>query len=164
MSEQQVIVNVQNNFWKDSEQPISEERWNLWFQRWLQSLETSLPEAQEYELSLLLTDDHDMTQFNAQYRNQNRPTDVLAFAALEAEIPVSEDYLDEPLYLGDLIISVETAARQAEDKGHSLMLELAWLASHGCLHLLGWDHPDDQSLELMLTQQEKLLQLVGLEF
>jgi probable rRNA maturation factor len=61
------------------------------------------------------------------------------------------------------VISVETADRQAQQQGHSLKTELAWLASHGCLHLLGWDHPDLESLKRMLNQQVTLLQAINLE-
>ena len=65
--------------------------------------------------------------------------------------------LGAPLELGDIVISVETAARQASEHGHSLVQELQFLASHGLLHLLGWDHPDDASLAAMLARQEALL-------
>ena len=63
----------------------------------------------------------------------------------------------EPLELGDIVISLETAARQAPDHDHSLPEELLFLATHGLLHLLGWDHPDDTSLAAMLRKQEELL-------
>ena len=63
----------------------------------------------------------------------------------------------EALELGDIVISLETAARQAPDQGHSLAQELQFLASHGLLHLLGWDHPDDASLQAMLARQDQLL-------
>jgi probable rRNA maturation factor len=68
----------------------------------------------------------------------------------------------EPLYLGDIAISIDTAQRQAQQQGHSLKTELAWLAAHGFLHLLGWDHPDEESLTQMLDRQETLLQAIGL--
>lgn len=68
-----------------------------------------------------------------------------------------------PLELGDIVISVETAARQASDHGHDLARELLFLASHGLLHLLGWDHPDEDSLALMLARQEALLAAVPAE-
>lgn len=64
----------------------------------------------------------------------------------------------EPLELGDIVISLETAARQAAEQGHTLEHELLFLASHGLLHLLGWDHPDEASLTAMLARQEALLQ------
>jgi probable rRNA maturation factor len=67
-----------------------------------------------------------------------------------------------PLYLGDIVISIDTAQQQAQKQGHTLLTELAWLASHGLLHLLGWDHPDEESLERMLKQQVKLLKSVGI--
>ncbi len=85
------------------------------------------------------------------------PTDVLAFAALEGESLLLEED-DSPLYLGDIVVSLETAQRQAAEQRHPLETELAWLVSHGLLHLLGWDHPDDAQLAAMLTQQRSLLQ------
>lgn len=136
--------------------------WQNWLEVWLSSLNNQLPEAEAYELTLRLTNNAEIQELNTQYRQQNKPTDVLAFAALEAEIPVFTLTDPEPLYLGDIVISVETAARQAQQNNHSLTIELAWLASHGLLHLLGWDHPDDASLENMLDQQANLLKQVGL--
>jgi probable rRNA maturation factor len=110
---------------------------------------------------LRLTNDAEIQSLNAQYRQKDQPTDVLAFAALEDELPLLPDQ-DEPLYLGDIVISVETALVQAAQQGHSLQVELAWLAAHALLHLLGWDHPDADSLLKMLHQQEILLQTVGM--
>ncbi len=145
--------------------PIPLEKWETWFQDWLESLSQIAPEEQisldldqAYELSLRLTDDTEIQTLNAQYRQIDKPTDVLAFAALEVDSPQIEEL---PLYLGDIVISVETAQRQADQQGHDLSYELAWLAAHGLLHLLGWDHPDDDHLMRMLSQQEALLQVVG---
>jgi len=142
--------------------PISLMEWQRWLEVWLVSLDRDLPKADSYELTLRLTDDAEIQALNSQYRQQNKPTDVLAFATLEAEMPIFQPEEPEPLYLGDIIISVETAARQAQQNNHSLTIELAWLASHGLLHLLGWDHPDDARLEEMLAQQANLLKQVGL--
>jgi probable rRNA maturation factor len=142
---------------------VTEATWQQWFECWLNLLSPTLSPAHSYELSLRLTDDAEIQQLNAQYRQQNRPTDVLSFAALEVDTPQSPDLLSsQPLYLGDLIISVETAIRQADRQGHPLITELAWLSVHGLLHLLGWDHPDDQSLARMLAQQDQLLAAVAL--
>ncbi len=66
----------------------------------------------------------------------------------------------EPLELGDIILSVETAVRQAPDHGHGPVRELLFLASHGLLHLLGWDHPDEGSLAAMLARQEALIEIL----
>jgi probable rRNA maturation factor len=148
--------------------PITLEKWETWFQDWLEALsqiglEEQIPLGldQAYELSLRLTDDTEIQTLNAQYRQIDKPTDVLAFAALEVDSPQSEEMRSLPLYLGDIVISVETAQRQADQQGHDLSYELAWLAAHGLLHLLGWDHPDDDHLMRMLSQQEALLQVVG---
>lgn len=138
------------------------ERWHDWFQRWLEELEPNLSPIEAYELSLRLTDDREMQALNAQYRQQDKPTDVLAFAALETDYPLVDEQVSLPLYLGDIVISIDTAQQQAQAQNHSLETELAWLASHGLLHLLGWDHPDEEHLVQMLTQQKALLHTVGL--
>jgi probable rRNA maturation factor len=165
----QVEVAVQDCFFVPVEAgaPIAEETWQDWFRQWLEVLQPSLLELnllnQSYELSLRLTDNAEIQALNAQYRHVNQPTDVLAFAALEVESPQVEGQSEQPLYLGDIVISVETAQIQAAQQQHSLKQELAWLAAHALLHLLGWDHPDEDSLLCMLKQQELLLQTVGLK-
>jgi probable rRNA maturation factor len=140
---------------------ITEQQWQQWFEKWLNHLDPKLSALNAYEVSLLLTADAEIRQLNTTYRHQNTPTDVLAFAALEWEGPVSESQAELPINLGDIVISVETAIRQA--KNHSLLVELAWLASHGLLHLLGWDHPDISDLDRMLTEQARLMARIGLE-
>lgn len=162
-----IDLNVQDAFAVNSNQAqtyISSQTWKKWFQIWGITLLSYLPVASTYELTLRLTGDQEIHSLNAQYRQKNQPTDVLAFATLEWDFPKITDEPDssEPLYIGDIIISVETAQKQAQQQGHSLQRELPWLASHGFLHLLGWDHPDEQSLQKMLQQQETLLKIVGL--
>lgn len=162
----QVEVNVQDYFdYLDHNShinPIPAATWQAWFRYWLEVLQNQLPLASSYELSLRLTDDAEIEDLNAQYRQQNKPTDVLAFAALESDLPDLGEIATEPLYLGDIVISVDTAVRQAMQQGHPLQTELAWLAAHGLLHLIGWDHPDDDRLNQMLAQQTSLLQQVGI--
>lgn len=160
----QVELSVQDCSSDTTNPLISAQTWESWFCCWLETLHADMPQAQAYELSLRLTDDAEIQELNAQYRHQNKPTDVLAFAALEVESPLSDEMQSSlPLYLGDIIISVDTAARQAQQQGHRLPTELAWLAAHGLLHLLGWDHPDEESLTRMLNQQALLLETVGLD-
>jgi probable rRNA maturation factor len=126
-------------------------------------MQPDLSPLQAYELSLRLTSDREIQSLNAQYSQQDKPTDVLAFAALETDYPQIDHLQSQmPLYLGDIVISMDTAQQQAQSQGHSLKTELAWLATHGFLHLLGWDHPDDASLTRMLDQQRVLLCQVGL--
>lgn len=87
----------------------------------------------ESELSIDLVGDRRMRRLNRQYRKKDRTTDVLAFAMRESASPVSA-------LLGDVVISVPTARRQAKEGGRSLSEELAWLLVHGVLHLCGYDH------------------------
>ncbi|MEG4235466.1 rRNA maturation RNase YbeY [Microcoleus sp. Pol11C3] len=142
---------------------ILAETWENWFSVWLENQAADVPAAPAYEVSLRLTADTEMQALNLQYRQLDRSTDVLAFAALEVDCPQLEEMQSsEPLYLGDIVISIDTANRQAQQQGHPLKTELAWLAAHGFLHLLGWDHPDEESLTQMLDQQETLLRAIGL--
>ncbi len=138
---------------------LDEIPWQNWFQTWLEALASQIQFADSYELSLRLNSDREIQALNYQYRQQNKPTDVLAFAALETEL-IQPENTGEPLYLGDIVISLDTAANQASDRGHDLVTEVAWLASHGLLHLLGWDHPDETNLQKMLLKQASLLELV----
>jgi len=143
----------------------AEGHWQPLLSQWLAQLAGELPaelHASAYSLGLLLTDDATITALNGEWRQRPEPTDVLAFAAQEeAEdgMPVQPlpGELEATLELGDIVISLETAARQAEDHDHSLAEELLFLASHGLLHLLGWDHPDEASLAVMLAWQDKLM-------
>ncbi|MEM7590369.1 MAG: rRNA maturation RNase YbeY [Cyanobacteria bacterium P01_A01_bin.83] len=135
--------------------------WSQWMQSWLDKLSLSADLAPNCELSLRLTSDRQIQALNHQYRFLDNPTDVLAFAATEAEILLPQDFA-EPLYLGDIVISIDTALKQAKEQKHSLIVELAWLSSHGLLHLLGWDHPNDVSLQQMLNQQCSLINLLNL--
>ncbi len=133
------------------------------FQQWLSQLHPTLPEPWQrsnYEASLRFTDDTEIKALNAEYRHKDQPTDVLSFAALEVDYPSP---LGTPLELGDIIIAIPTAQRQAHQRGHTLTTEIIWLAAHGLLHLLGWDHPDEESLLRMLQQQAALLGTVGIE-
>ncbi len=139
-------------------QPITEQQWEQYFATWIEQPGLSLPSAPGYEIALRLTDDQEIQQLNSQYRQQDRATDVLAFASIDESIPYPAG---EAVYLGDIIISVDTAQRQAIEQNHSLSIELLWLASHGFLHLLGWDHPDDLTLAEMLACQGRLLGTIG---
>ena len=143
--------------------------WTELLAGWLEQLQGELPsplQAATYCLGLSLVDDAEIAELNQQWRQIAGPTDVLAFAAQEcaAQEFAGQEAFPMPLppelgglELGDIVISLETAARQAPEHGHSLVEELQFLASHGLLHLLDWDHPDEASLAAMLARQERLL-------
>ena len=136
----------------------AEQRWIALMACWLAELGPELPaalQAPSFSLGLRLTDDHEMAGLNEQWRGILGPTGVLAFPAQE-ELPTLM-HPEGTLELGDIIISLDSAARQAADVGQNLREELLFLASHGLLHLLGWDHPDQASLEVMLARQDRLV-------
>jgi probable rRNA maturation factor len=108
-----------------------------------------------HELSVALVDDATIRELNRSYRNQNKATDVLAFAMSEGEQLPGLD--GEPLLLGDVIISVPTAGRQADRRNRPLLDELTMLLAHGLLHLLGYDH-DTAKTEREMTAATEMLE------
>lgn len=109
------------------------------------------------EIALLIGDDTLLQQLNWDYRGQDKPTDVLSF---EGERESSRP--KQPRHLGDIAISLERARRQAGDYGHSFERELAYLVVHGTLHLLGYDHENDDEQAAMRGVEEAALTAVGL--
>ncbi len=109
------------------------------------------------EVSFLLTDDKQIHKLNREYRGFDKPTDVLAFALSEGEpMPNSEGLL------GDVIVSVETARRQARTAKRPLVDELAMLLAHGLLHLLGYDHRTAKEDRVMRAETTRLTDLADL--
>lgn len=121
------------------------------------------------EICITLVDDDRICEINRQFRKVNSSTDVLSFPMVhmyEGRIISGEgDYdMDQGiLLLGDIVISLEKAEKQAEEYGHSFERELAFLTSHGCLHLMGYDHENDEQEMKMLARQEMVLNKMGLK-
>jgi probable rRNA maturation factor len=110
--------------------------------------------AGEFDLTVLLSDDDQVQRLNRQFRDVDATTDVLAFLAGDTD-PDSQS-----VYLGDIIISFQQAARQAAAGGHPLEDELQLLVVHGVLHLLGYDHTDaEERAEMWALQADVLAQL-----
>ena len=107
-------------------------------------------------LTVVLTDDHKVRQMNEEYAGEDHATDVLSFPSgdLDPETGVP--------YLGDILIAVPIAQKQADEKGHDLGDELSLLAIHGTLHLLGYDHADEESKNRMWSLQTAALQSLGI--
>jgi len=117
----------------------------------------------DYDLSdktvsvdIVLTDDEEIQELNSSYRGIDKPTDVLSFA-LFADGPEREITPDNEIALGEVIISVETAKMQADESGITLEDQVDFLLCHGILHLMGYDHPDEESLEVILKIQDEIL-------
>lgn len=112
---------------------------------------------EDAELSLFLTDDETVHELNRTYRGVDKTTDVLSFSQREGENPDLWDNL-----LGDVIISVDQAQRQAAEYGHSMAREVGFLTVHGVLHLLGWDHEEPEDERRMMGKTEDILAAIGL--
>lgn len=114
----------------------------------------------DVEVSITLVDNDEIQVLNREHRGLDQPTDVLSFSQLEgeelAEVP------DGPLMLGDLVISLERCAEQAEEYGHSFERELGFLVAHGMLHLLGMDHQTAEEEAAMMASTEEILGKLGL--
>jgi probable rRNA maturation factor len=117
------------------------------------------------EVALTLVDNDAIHDLNRVYRGIDRPTDVLSFAMRELgeEEPLiqqpDQDEMNE--LLGDIIISIPKAIEQAEEYGHSFERELGFLFVHGFLHLVGYDHQDEEAERIMFSKQEQILQAAG---
>jgi probable rRNA maturation factor len=121
--------------------------------RFLRRAGHELPPRHADGFTVCLVSDRRMREYNRAFRSADRPTDVLSFPGDEEPDPEGR------IHLGDVVIAVPTAARQARDAGHSLARELKILALHGYLHLLGHDHETDrgQMRRLQRRLERKLL-------
>lgn len=116
------------------------------------------------EVSLSFVDNEEIHRLNREFRGIDRPTDVLSFPMIDDEEDAGDiDIYDDSVVLGDIIISAEKAVSQAQEYGHSVERELAFLAVHSILHLLGYDHETSKEDEKeMFAKQENILNIAGI--
>lgn len=118
----------------------------------------------EAEVSVTFVTNDIIQAINNEYRGKNTPTDVISFAM--EELGEGEQEIigaDEPRMLGDIIISLDRTKEQAADYGHSFERELGFLAVHGFLHLLGYDHMNEEEEKEMFSKQENILASLGIK-
>lgn len=120
-----------------------------------------LYDVENSEVSVTLTNDEHIHSLNREYRGLDRPTDVLSFAFVDSEEPEIEDG-PETEVLGDIIISLERAWAQAQEYGHSMERELSFLTVHGMLHLLGYDHMEEEERMEMEEEQRYIMGKLGI--
>lgn len=115
------------------------------------------------EVGISFVDNERIRIINRDYRGKDKPTDVISFALEEkGEGEVEIVGADIPPLLGDIIISIPKAKEQAQEYGHSFMRELGFLAVHGFLHLLGYDHKTEEEEKIMFSKQKDILERYGL--
>ncbi|AGK54962.1 rRNA maturation RNase YbeY [Bacillus sp. 1NLA3E] len=116
------------------------------------------------EVSVTFVTNEKIQEINREYRGKDQPTDVISFAMEElGEGEIQLNGLDIPRILGDIIISVSKADEQAAEYGHSFKRELGFLAVHGFLHLLGYDHETSEDEKIMFSKQKEVLDEYGLQ-
>ena len=126
------------------------------------------------EVNLILTANEGMHQINQEFRQIDRPTDVLSFPMLDYENPGDFSFLEEEskenfnpdtgeVLLGDIMISVEKVKEQAKEYGHSVEREFAFLIVHSMLHLFGYDHIEEQDAAIMEPKQKEILEKLDLK-
>ncbi|PAD36506.1 MULTISPECIES: rRNA maturation RNase YbeY [Terribacillus] len=120
--------------------------------------------TEEAEMSITFVDNTEIQIINRNYRQKDAPTDVISFA-MQEEGEGEQQIIGEeiPIVYGDIIISVDKAKEQAEEYEHSVERELGFLALHGFLHLLGYDHMNDADEKKMFGRQEEILNGFGLK-
>lgn len=117
---------------------------------------------ENYEIDVSLVDDETIHQINRDYRNVDRVTDVISFAFNDDKDPNDQiNSLEVQKMLGEILICLPQAKRQAAEIGNTLERELSFLFTHGLLHLLGYDHMTPEDEAIMFPLQEKILSLVG---
>lgn len=122
----------------------------------------------EVEVSVSFVDNEEMRSLNREYRGIDSTTDVLSFPMMEfsdeefEEDEEDAEYIEEELPLGDIVISMEKAKEQAQEYGHSFEREFAFLLVHGMLHLLGYDHENEEDEKTMFEKQENILREMNL--
>lgn len=109
------------------------------------------------EVNVVVGDDEMLQNLNREYRSKDAPTDVLSFSYIEGEEDIDSD--DPDFAVGDIFVSLDKAALQAESAGHSTARELAFLAVHGMLHLLGYDHIEDNEAALMRKKELAVMEI-----
>ncbi|MEW6326312.1 MAG: rRNA maturation RNase YbeY [Thermodesulfobacteriota bacterium] len=107
------------------------------------------------ELSILFVNDEEISRLNELYLNRSGPTNVISFPMRSPELPAIH-----PEILGDVVISTETAGREAGQEGISFEAKIDWLLVHGILHLLGYDHEKTKEARIMFKKERELLDLL----
>lgn len=119
----------------------------------------------DVDVYITLTNNEEIHKINKEYREVDRPTDVLSFPMYEREdiIKLKEESNDEvEKILGDIIVSIEKVKEQADEYGHSFERELAYLVTHGMLHLLGYDHIIEDEQKIMRQREEEILGMLNI--
>lgn len=116
--------------------------------------------GRDVEVSIVLANDDLVQVLNREYRGKDKPTNVLSFASLDADDPLPPE---GPVHLGDLILAYETLEREAQEQNKSLKDHFTHLLVHGTLHLLGYDHIEEDEATMMETTEIRILERLNIQ-
>ena len=114
-------------------------------------------EAPPSEIAVVLSDDEHIRELNKHHRGMDKPTNVLSFPSARLKTPAGT-----PRFLGDIVLAYETVTREAAEESKTIENHLSHLVVHGVLHLLGYDHEDDDEAEIMEARERKILANLGI--
>ncbi|MCP4395322.1 MAG: rRNA maturation RNase YbeY [Alphaproteobacteria bacterium] len=164
MPQPNIYISIDDNGWLTA-LPDYEELCEKIVHACLAACEDDLTSYDNSEVSILLTNDTHIQELNRDYRGKDKPTNVLSFASLDDEENTEVTNLensDSPLILGDIIIALETTKNEATEQSKTLENHFCHLIAHGSLHLLGYDHMNDEEAEKMEKLETEILTEFGI--
>lgn len=144
-----------------NDKKLVERQWHLKMEEAIEiCLKHEHLDTEKIEVSISFVSNEEIQQLNAQYRGNDRVTDVLSFPQYEDIEAINES---EVICLGDIVISLEKANEQSIEYGHTFLRELVYLTVHSVLHLLGYDHMTDEEKKVMRDKEEMIMKEIHLE-
>ena len=144
-------IDLRSPFWSAMQ---DQQSWTVFFTHILSTMKTCISfSCDDPTISISLVDDHTMQSLNKQYRHKDKPTNVLAFPA--------EDSFIKKICLGDIVLSFETIQNEALEQNKPFMDHIAHMFVHGVLHLLGFDHIEDEDRRMMESKEIEILEHLG---
>ncbi len=155
----ELAVHVADDGWLSWQ---TSEEWQMYAYKLVCTTLNSIGWTRLSEVSLMLTNDKHMQELNYTYRQKNKPTNVLSFPAFQREELASVSRLQEPVILGDIVLSLETVLKESQEQGKLFLNHFAHLLVHGTLHLMGYDHENDKDAEEMENLEIRILNNLGM--
>ena len=149
-----ILVQIDYSLWSSWH---SEEDWSVFFAPIFQGVLSLLNITKSLEVSVLLTNDKCIQEMNKQFRDKDKPTNVLSFPQLSAQELANIQMMQQPILLGDIAMSFETIQRESSEQNKLFMNHLAHLFVHSTLHLLGYDHIEDDEANAMEKLETNIL-------
>lgn len=154
-----VAVQITDQGWEDWYTPV---QWQEYVHKIVDQTLTAVKWFYPSEISILLTDSTHAHELNLTYRGQNKPTNVLSFPALEKADLEKISRAQTPVILGDIVISLQTVLQEIDEQKKYFLSHMTHLIVHGTLHLLGYDHENDQEAEQMEAIEVQVLSDFGI--